>query len=75
MKLIDFYLASNFKYPDRITLIRGNHETRQITQAYGFYDECIRKVNLFSHLTLVRNSKCLEILHRCFRLPHIISGH
>ena len=52
-----YLLALKVKYPDRITLIRGNHETRQITQAYGFYDECIRKVG-FPHFLMFFNIYC-----------------
>lgn len=38
-------LSLKIRYPNRMTILRGNHESRQTTQAYGFYDELMRKYN------------------------------
>jgi serine/threonine-protein phosphatase 4 catalytic subunit len=49
-------ISLKVRYKDRITLIRGNHESRQATQIYGFYDECLKKyssVNVWRYCTEV----------------------
>jgi len=42
VKTVTLMMLYKVRYKERVTLLRGNHESRQITQVYGFFDECVR---------------------------------
>jgi serine/threonine-protein phosphatase PPG1 len=43
VETISLLVCLKLRYPHRVHLIRGNHESRGVTQSYGFYTECARK--------------------------------
>jgi hypothetical protein len=45
LETICLLLALKLKYPNRIHLIRGNHEDRWINNGFGFSDECMNRLN------------------------------
>ncbi|PKC66503.1 Metallo-dependent phosphatase [Rhizophagus irregularis] len=62
VETISLLTCLKLRYPHRVQLVRGNHESRAVTQTYGFYTECVRKygstnvwhyfTDMFDYLTL-----------------------
>ena len=65
VETVTLLVTLKVRFRERITIIRGNHESRQITQVYGFYDECLRKygsVNVWRYCTEIFDYLSLLII-------------
>jgi VanZ family protein len=74
LETLTLLLALKARYPERITILRGNHESTDISRVYGFYDECQKKYgnpNAWRYCTQVFNYLTLAAV-LCLLLPALI---
>lgn len=83
VETISLLTCLKLRYPDRVQLIRGNHESRAVTQVRPNSSRCVHTpiapvtVIWLLHRVRpkVRQLACVDILHRYVRLPHSVRGH
>eukprot|EP01117_Protostelium_nocturnum_P011927 TRINITY_DN4360_c0_g1_i4.p1 TRINITY_DN4360_c0_g1~~TRINITY_DN4360_c0_g1_i4.p1 ORF type:complete len:340 (+),score=82.84 TRINITY_DN4360_c0_g1_i4:93-1112(+) len=62
VETVSLLLCLKLRWPNRITILRGNHESKALTEIYGLYAECMRRygnanvwkyfISVFDHLSL-----------------------
>ncbi|XP_031103842.1 serine/threonine-protein phosphatase PP1 isozyme 9 [Ipomoea triloba] len=61
LETICLLLAYKVRYPDKVFLLRGNHEEAKINRIYGFYDECKRRFNVRLWKIFTECFNCLPV--------------
>lgn len=61
---VNFLISMKMQFPDKIVLIRGNHETEEVSVRYGFYERIIREygIDVFEQYTKLFSKLPLAVL-------------
>ncbi|EAY06384.1 Ser/Thr protein phosphatase, putative [Trichomonas vaginalis G3] len=61
VEVITLLFALKLLYPNNIYLLRGNHESPEMTESFGFYRECLEKLSEDLYLLFMDIFDCLPI--------------
>ncbi|VDK78832.1 unnamed protein product [Litomosoides sigmodontis] len=69
LEVIVLLFAYKVLYPDTVTLLRGNHESRPVNKQYGFYVECTKRYSVVLYECFQFAFYCMPF---CARIAKII---
>ena len=61
IETISLLFALKIKHPDKVFMLRGNHECPDVNKTYGFYDECLQFYSVTIWRVFSDVFKCLPI--------------
>jgi len=62
IETVSYLLALKLMHPERVFLLRGNHESILVNQSYGFYYELVKKMGRKAFELLVRFNETMSAL-------------